>query len=358
MPSSRLSIVIVGAGIIGAAIAHALAARGAAVTVLADRAEGEATGASFAWINASHGNREAYVRLRLRAMAEWAALAAALPTLPFRACGGLIHDLPPAELDAYAAEHGRWGYRLEALNGEAVASLEPFLAAPPDRALLAPDEGFAEPLEAAAMLLAAAAAYGAVVHRDVTVTGLSTRATIVTGVTTAGGRVIDADAVVLAAGLGSVALAQEAGIALPLAAPPGLLVHSRPAGRLLNGLVLGPGLHMRQTLSGRLVAGSDFAGGDPGDDPAEFARALFARLQKALRGGADLELERYTLGRRPVPADGEPVIGLAPGLSGLYLAVTHSGVTLAPALGAFAAAELLDGAEEPLLAPFRLARFA
>jgi glycine/D-amino acid oxidase-like deaminating enzyme len=37
---------------------------------------------------------------------------------------------------------------------------------------------------------------------------------------------------------------------------------------------------------------------------------------------------------------------------GLYAIVTHSGVTLAPALGRFAADEILTGARDPLLAPY------
>ena len=44
-------------------------------------------------------------------------------------------------------------------------------------------------------------------------------------------------------------------------------------------------------------------------------------------------------------------------MAGLYLAVMHSGMTLAPAVGLFASGELLKGEEEPLLAPYRLARF-
>jgi glycine/D-amino acid oxidase-like deaminating enzyme len=68
-------------------------------------------------------------------------------------------------------------------------------------------------------------------------------------------------------------------------------------------------------------------------------------------------MERVTLGLRPIPEDGLPAIGPAPGLEGLYLAVMHSGITLAPAVGRFAAMELLDGAEVELLAPFRPDRF-
>ncbi len=75
--------------------------------------------------------------------------------------------------------------------------------------------------------------------------------------------------------------------------------------------------------------------------------------------GADsLEMEGVTLGLRPILEDGLPAIGPAPGIDGLYFAVMHSGITLAPAVGRFAAMELLEGADVALLAPFRPGRFA
>ncbi|RVC21869.1 FAD-binding oxidoreductase, partial [Mesorhizobium sp. M7A.F.Ca.CA.004.04.2.1] len=42
----------------------------------------------------------------------------------------------------------------------------------------------------------------------------------------------------------------------------------------------------------------------------------------------------------------------------VYVAVMHSGITLAPAIGLFAAREILDGERDPLLAPYGLSRFA
>ena len=78
--------------------------------------------------------------------------------------------------------------------------------------------------------------------------------------------VIHADEIVVAAGARSAALLDSAGITLKMTAPAGLLTHSKPAPRLLNGLVMTPGLHIRQTAEGRIVAGTDFAGADPEGD--------------------------------------------------------------------------------------------
>lgn len=50
--------------------------------------------------------------------------------------------------------------------------------------------------------------------------------------------------------------------------------------------------------------------------------------------------------------------GAAALAGGLYLAVSHSGVTVAPALGRLVADEVAEGAAGGLLAPFRPGRFA
>jgi glycine/D-amino acid oxidase-like deaminating enzyme len=168
---------------------------------------------------------------------------------------------------------------------------------------------------------------------------------------------LEADAVVLAAGAATPELLQPF-YALPLEAPPGMLVSSRPHPPLLNGLAMAPDMHLRQTAEGRILAGDDFGGSDPGADAEASARALFGRLRTLLKGGEGLRLEGYSIGYRPTPADGFPVVGAVPGVEGLYLAVMHSGVTLAPAAGLFLAEEILAGRREPLLAPYRPERFS
>ena len=350
-------VIVIGAGIIGASIAWHLTKAGAQVTVIADSAAGGVTTPnSFAWINASWGNPEPYFRLRTRAMAEWTRLAQDLPGLPLSWCGGLCWDLPADKLEAYAAEHSSWGYGVERIDRAAAARIEPSLAELPDFALHVAAEGVAEPVAATKALLADAERQGARILPS-TVTALVQTGGRVTGVDTSHG-LIAADEVVIAAGVGSPDIAATAGINLPIETPPGLIVHSRPYRKLLNGLVLAERLHMRQTAEGRIIAGSDFGGADPGMNAEATAQELFAAMKACLHGGEGLELDFHTVGYRPTPIDGFPIIGRAEGMDGLYVAVTHSGITLAPAVGLFATREILDGERDPLLAPYGLSRFA
>jgi glycine/D-amino acid oxidase-like deaminating enzyme len=354
--SSAKHIVVIGAGIIGASIAWHLTKSGARVTVISESGPGGvATPNTFAWINASWGNPEPYFRLRTRAMAEWKRLAGALPGLPLTWCGGLCWDLPAHELEAYAAEHSSWGYGIERVGREQAARIEPNLVEPPEFALYVAGEGVAEPIATTKALLADAERRGARIVSGV-VEALAVSSGKVTGVVVSG-ETVAADEVVAAAGVATAAIAAMAGVTLPIETPPGLIVHSRPHGKLLNGLVLAERLHMRQTAEGRLIAGSDFGGSDPGEDPDAGARELFAVMRSMLRGADGLELDFHTVGYRPTPTDGFPIVSRANGVGGLYVAVTHSGITLAPAIGLFAAREILDGERDALLAPYGLARF-
>jgi glycine/D-amino acid oxidase-like deaminating enzyme len=69
-------------------------------------------------------------------------------------------------------------------------------------------------------------------------------------------------------------------------------------------------------------------------------------------------IERTRVGVRPIPHDGLPVVGLLPGLQNLYVAVTHSGVTLALILGRLIALEVALHSPQRVLAPFRPERLA
>ena len=59
-----------------------------------------------------------------------------------------------------------------------------------------------------------------------------------------------------------------------------------------------------------------------------------------------------------MPLDGYPVLGFADKAHNVYVALTHSGVTLAPLIGELAAIEILDGACLEVLRDYRPGRFA
>lgn len=352
----RPHVIVIGAGIIGASIAWHLARDGARVTIVeADRPGGIATRHSWAWLNASWGNPEPYFRLRIRSMAEWKRLAKDVPAIRLHWVGGLIYDVEPDELDAYAIQHAAWGYGIRRVTSAQIAEIEPALRHPPAFALHVAEEGALEPLATTQALLAAVIGLGAELRHG-EVTGLDMAGGKIAGIAMKDER-LSADHVVIAAGTATSALAATAGINVPTSAPPGLLVATKPTAKVFNGLVMAPDMHVRQLEDGSLLAGADFGGSDPGEDAEATARSVFAGLQAMLKGGEKLIFDRYQIGHRPMPADGFPIVGATPTVPGVYLAVTHSGITLAPAIGLFAATEILGRQRDPLLAPYGPERF-
>jgi glycine/D-amino acid oxidase-like deaminating enzyme len=114
---------------------------------------------------------------------------------------------------------------------------------------------------------------------------------------------------------------------------------------------------MRQTLDGKLIAGSDFGGSPIERGPGGVAEELMALLRSSVLGAEDVAMARYTIGYRPTPPDGLPIAGPVPGIDGLYVAVMHSGITNAPAVGALAAEEILTGKQSELMRPYAITRF-
>src|SRR5262245_34445731 len=159
--------------------------------------------------------------------------------------------------------------------------------------------------------------------------------------------VLDADAAVIALGPWAPDLLDPLGIKLPLAVKRGYHRHFRPRGNAgLNrpvvdtevGYCVAP---MEQGL--RLTTGAEFADRDAPPTPVQLERLMPAA--KALFPLGEAVEATPWLGSRPCFADSRPVIGRAPGQSGLWLAYGHAhwGLTLGPATGRLVS-EMMSGA--------------
>ncbi len=351
--------IVIGAGILGAAIGYRLAKAGAPPLIL-DAGDGEgglATSASWAWLNASWGNSPSYAAFRRQALASWRRLAMELPELPLRFCGSLTYDLPPTDLAAFASQHAAADYPIRIVGADEIRVREPNLREVPDKAALCGGEGVAEPALSARLLRQQALSLGARLQPRTRVTGLIHKGGRVAGVATDAGP-IAADIVVCAAGIGTPELLASAGFNLPMKTPEGLLAHSEPLPPVLNGLIIAPKLDLRQSSQGRLIASVDFSGTLIGTRD-ETAAHLLQRMNAVLRLPEPARLAFTTIGQRPIPGDDMPAIGHVPGTDGLYVATMHSGMTLAALVSELAAVEILgpNDASQALLAPYRPARF-
>lgn len=84
---------------------------------------------------------------------------------------------------------------------------------------------------------------------------------------------------------------------------------------------------------------------------------MVRRARQLLPSIGDAEPEAVRIAIRPIPGDQLSAIGPVPRISGYYLAVTHSGVTMSPFLGVAVADEIVRGQTRAELTDFRPARF-
>ena len=339
-------VVVVGAGITGASIAFHLADRGAHVTVVEQGLPARgATGASFAWIGRQAPDQRPSAQLRSIALDEYHRLETALPHLPVTWPGSLLWD--HADLDEQGA----------ARLAPDLSALEPNLELPVQIAQFRPEDGSLDPVAATERLLQEAERRGAEVRLGEPVIGLGrSGGGAIVGVQTPTG-FVDASMVVLACGVGSVALGRGVGIDLPVQASPAVLVRLEAPPGSVRHILSSPELELRQLPDGQLLAPVEYTGERGSADLAATAAATQDRVNAVLGGGALARARSAVVGWRPMPLDGEPIIGSADGIGGLYVAVMHSAVTLAAAVGRLAADEILTGRPSPELNGCRLERF-
>jgi glycine/D-amino acid oxidase-like deaminating enzyme len=370
-------VVIVGGGILGASLAYHLSRRGAEITLLEKEAPAAgATSRSFAWINADFSKQPFDYHI-LNKLGVWAyrLLEQQLLGLPVEWGGCLQWYVDEARAEQFARQLRQleeWGYDVRAVSEAEFHSLEPdFRPGKILAASFAEQEGFANPTALTEVFLKEARKAGAAVIYPCEVTGLELQAGRIRSVKTTKGE-FPAGVLILAAGVGTPALAAMAGVHVPLIPAPGLLVHTKPMPALAHRVLIGPDAHFKQYREGGMVIGDDFRppkdavhetlNQHPLDFPDDAARELHEQriLKQAaayLPAAEKAPVEKVTLGWRPMPKDGFPILGPAGNCPNLYIAVTHSGVTLASILGELVTQEILDRVSVRMLEPYRLSRF-
>jgi glycine/D-amino acid oxidase-like deaminating enzyme len=354
-------VVICGAGIIGASIAYHLARRGANVTVLEKQRPGAgATAKSFAWLNSFSKTPRSYYDLNLFGIQGWRRWSLEMADLRVQ-WGGSVQWAAGNEAERLRQNVRRveqWGYAAHLIEEAQIPGLLPgAVAGAMDAACFAEQEGTVDPMEALSTVLKNAQRMGATIEYPCEVTGISISGGRVRGVETSRGK-MEADFLVLAAGVDTERLARVAQVRIPLKESPGLLAHTAPAARMLNRLALAPGANIKQNPDGRIVTGTDFNGAASIDTSRAFGEKLLENAGKFLPRMAETKLETVTLGHRVLPSDDHPIVGFAANCPNFYIAAMHSGMTLSPLIGQVAATEILDGAEVDLLKDFRPSRFA
>jgi glycine/D-amino acid oxidase-like deaminating enzyme len=362
--SSIADVAIVGGGVMGAAVAHALSRAGASVLVLEAGEIGDGTSTASFSVDITHVKTpRSYFELAVAAAREHAELVAGPGGAPWYHPAGLIEwgeDERRRIVVRERVERLRaWGHAARWVDRDEVRVLEPHVELPPEAVEVVhfADGAWYDAPRMARALLARAERLGARVRRGARVTEIAPADARGARIGTSSGESVTAARVVVCAGADAANVAALAGGHLPLLRVPGLVVTTSPTPVTLRGIV-SAGIDVRAAPGGRLALHSFPLDGELDDEEAGgLAHRLLADARALLPRLRGVTIERARVGVRPVPPDGLPIAGPLPGAESVYALVSHSGVHLAPLLGRLAAEELAGRSGGETLRAFRPERF-
>ncbi|GAA1753841.1 FAD-dependent oxidoreductase [Luedemannella helvata] len=370
-------VVVVGAGIVGAACAYHLSRAGLRVTVLERGAvAGGTSGSGEGNLLVSDKEPGPELALAMRSNALWLALGEEVGGFELEPKGGVMVASSAAAMSGLASlalNQGAYGVTARLLSEPDLRELEPHLAPGFAGGAFYPQDMQVQPMLATANLLVRS---GATVHCGVEVTGLRRAGGRVTAVETASGDAISTPVVVNAAGTWAGSVFASAGVRLPIAPRRGFILVTEPLPPLIRHKVqdteylanvasddagLQASAVVEGTAAGTILIGStrERVGFDRTFSlPA--LRLLAANALRLFPALAGVSAMRAYRGFRPYSPDHLPVIGADPQVAGLWHACGHegAGIGLAPATGELITA-LVTGAQPAVdPAPFAPARFA
>ncbi|MCA1371358.1 FAD-binding oxidoreductase [Bradyrhizobium sp. BRP14] len=365
-------VVVVGAGIFGVSSALQLARLGVEVTVVNDGAPANgASGRSLSWLNSARRADTAYHRLRLAGIDRYRTLAATRPDCAawLRFDGGLTWDADDAANEiasVWQLEHSI-GYDALLLAPHEVAAVTSGIdpaTIPTQGAIFNPGEGWVDLPSLIDLLLTEFRARGGKLIQRAGRAQIRIEGGRAVGVITTDGGAIAADAVLLAVGPATPAVLGELDVHIPDASPISLLVKTKPISTPLRAVLNTPRVAVRPTPDGALVLDSAWSEEEViAHEDGTYAvhgqtvQGLLDEAGAVLAGNPRLELEGYGVGPKPIPGDGEPVLGAIAQIAGLHVAFSHSGATLGLIVGELLAREIVSANSHPMLNSFRADRF-
>ncbi len=363
MVNDTAEVVVVGAGIVGAAIAYELAKRGHDVLIVEKGTLGGAvSGASLACISTHMMDLDELPLLRWSCEA-WKRLHDEFGGFEYHACGQLRFVLRDDDIDVARrwvdAERGV-GLAPELLDPTQVREVEPLLEGPVVGASWSTADAVVNPFLAVRMFLKAARSQGARVRAHCPVEALVESDGAIRGVRTTDREVVAARQVVLAAGPWTARLAATVDLALPIKPrkaqclatvrmPPSI---RRVVGACESGGGVEAGYtQIQQAHNGQILFNTVLAGGQSDDGAQDnvsqvdepFVRDSVATLLMLFPQLLDVALLRSWVRFEAVTPDDRFLIGSG-GPDGLWIAAGDcgTGFVRAPAIARCVADMLTD----------------
>lgn len=352
-------VVIVGGGVRGLAIAYYLARAGVRVSVV-ERGQigGGASSANAGLVNASQKRPGHYTAFSLLSGDVYPEFVAGLEApVDYQRDGFLRVAETDAEAESLVhdaeAQSRVPGIKVEVLDIRAARTLEPALSPRLVAASFCAQDGNVDPLKLVPAVGRAARRHGARLLHHLDVTGIRVAGGRVAGVATREGE-IATEAVVDAAGVFVPEVARMVGIRVPVLPQRGQMFQLEAMPPLLRR----PIQALRQLASGTTMIGTtnEFVGHDRAVT-YEASGDILARARRIVPALAGARVIRGWAGLRPMTPDGLPIYEAVGELPGFYVAVGHSGITLAAITAQVFLDLITKGHTDLPIAPYGLGRF-
>ena len=366
MSATAPDVLIIGAGVIGCAIARALALGGAGRVLVVDRAapgsEASSAAAGVLAAASSRARRGARFDLKRASAARYPALVDAL-----RAETGIDIGYAPSglldlafssreaeQLERLIAKRREDGFRVERLDAEAVRARHPEVNPAVRLGARFADDAVVDPIRLVEALHAAALARGVEFRLGAPVARLRARRGGGVEVEHDGAR-LTPGRVVVAAGAWSAALVAGLRARLPVRADRGEMLALKPRAPLALPILWGDGCLVPRAGDEVWVGSTSTRDATDKLVLARHAALLLSRAVRMVPALAAAPIVRVWAGVRPNSTLGRPILGPLPGAPSLTLAVGHhrNGILLAPITAELIAEYLLHGRSALSLEPFK-----
>ena len=367
-PAPRVAVL--GGGILGVSTAVHLLRQGASV-VLATESQlcSEATGRSLSWLNSAGSRSKPYHRLRVLGMDRYRTLYASNPQCEWLQFNGGLRWNPAGKRTETEARHEHeksHGYDSTLVSPGELPAVAPGVdpAAVPEVAVFNPAEGWVSLPELVDHLMQEFHERGGELVLNAGKGEITVKGGRAAGVALASGKTYDADAVVVACGAATPSVLSPLGVSLPNGSPLSMLVVTKPVEHNLKAVLNTPRVAVRPNPGRSLALDHDWYESrltDHGDGTLSVSDDVVAELADEasliLANHPDLKPASWKVGYKPIPGDGEPVLGELSAVPGCFVAFTHSGATLGLVAGELLSGEIATGRRHPLLAAFSPDRF-
>jgi len=356
--SKAREAIVIGAGIIGSSIAYELSKRGVKVTLIDKKAPGSAcSGSSFSWINATYPKKpysynlfsqlginafhllqkELSLNIKWNGSLEWS------PKLEDQK--KLIESVN--ELQSYPR------YSPTSLIGHRKANkLEPHINFKSNENIVySRADGAIDPKDAISKMIDAIKKNGGSVLYPCKFEKIVETNDSYSTVKTSMG-ILKSEKIIFCNGID---IDNSFNISFLKNPRPGVIIKTKPHKNLLNSVVYGPKVHAHQQSNGQLIIGEQITAPIK-ENSKDHLKRINTHFKNMVKGASDLRPSEVLIGWRPIPKDDLPIIGRFKNKS-LYIAVMHSGISLAAIVGNLVSQEIVDEVDSLLLNDFRPSRF-